>query len=244
MTDSAPAAGSPAPKSFVSRFLGVLFSPRETFASVVAHPTWVGMLALSTLVAAAAMYMLLSTEAGQQAALDQSVAAVESWGGTVDDAAYARLEKQAALSKYINPIAILIIGPLITFAIAGILLGVFNALLGGVARYKQVLSVVAHTAPISVVQQVFTTPLNYFRGSLSSPTNLSVFFPMLEENGFLASFLGAIDLFLVWWVFALAIGLAVLYRRRTRPVAFGLLATYGVIALGIALAKSLFSRAS
>jgi hypothetical protein len=67
---------------------------------------------------------------------------------------------------------------------------------------------------------------------------------MLEENGFLASFLGAIDLFLVWWVFALAIGLAVLYRRRTRPVAIGLLTTYGVIALGFALAKSLFSRAS
>jgi hypothetical protein len=244
MTDSASTAGIPAPKPFVSRFLGILFSPRETFASVVAHPTWVGMLALSTLVAALCMWALLSTEAGQQAVIDQSVSTVESWGGTVDDAAYARIEKQASISKYVNPVAILVIAPLMTFLIAAILLGVFNTVLGGDARYRQVLAVVAHAAPVSVVQQLFTTPLNYFRGSLSSPTNLSVFFPMLEENRFLTSFIGAIDLFLVWWGVVLAIGLAVLYKRRTRPIAVGLLVTYAVIALGLALAKSIFSRAS
>lgn len=244
MTESAPPTGAAAPKSFVSRFLGILFSPGEAFASVVARPTWVGMLALSTVVAAVCMFALLSTEAGQQAVIDQSVSSLESWGRTVNDEMYAQLEKQASIAKYVNPIAILVIAPLMTFLISAILLGVFNTVLGGDARYKQVLSVVAHTAPVSVVQQLFTTPLNYFRSSLSSPTNLSVFFPMLEENRFLTSFIGSIDLFLVWWTVVLAIGLAVLYKRRTRPIAIGLLITYGVIAVGIALAKSFFSRAS
>ena len=232
----------PGPKSFVARFTGVLFSPRETYESIVRHHGWVGMLALSTLVAALGMAALLSTEVGRQAMIDQSVSAMESWGRTVDDAAYAALEKQAAISRFVQPIAILVIGPLMTFVIAGVLLGVFNALLGGDAKYKQMLSVVAHTAPVSVVQQLFTVPVNYFRGSLSSPTNLSVFFPMLEEKSFLVSFLGAIDLFLVWWAFVLAIGLAVLYRRKTRPIAIGLFVTYGAIALVLALAKGFFSR--
>jgi len=44
------------------------------------------MLALSTLVAALCMWALLSTEAGQQAVIDQSVSSIESWGRTVDDA--------------------------------------------------------------------------------------------------------------------------------------------------------------
>jgi hypothetical protein len=236
------AGPDPGPKSFAARLTGILFSPRETYESVVRHHGWVGMLALSTLVAALGMAALLSTESGRQAMIDQSVSAMESWGRTVDDAAYAALEKQAAISRFVQPIAILIIGPLMTFVIAGVLLGVFNALLGGDAKYKQVLSVVAHTAPVSVVQQLFTMPVNYFRGSLSSPTNLSVFFPMLEEKSFLVALLGTIDLFLIWWVFVLAIGLAVLYRRKTRPVAIGLFVTYGVIALGIALAKSFFTR--
>ena len=37
-----------------------------------------------------------------------------------------------------------------------------------------------------------------------------------------------IDLFLIWWLLVLAIGLAVLYRRKTQPIA---LALYGVYAV-------------
>jgi hypothetical protein len=36
----------------------------------------------------------------------------------------------------------------------------------------------------------------------------------------------------------LAIGLAVLYKRRTQPIAITLFSIYGVIALGIALLRS------
>ena len=75
---------------------------------------------------------------------------------------------------------------------------------------------------MTVVQQVFVTPLNYMRESMSSATNLSVFLPMLDESSFVAKLLGTIDLFLVWWVFILAIGLSVLYRRKTSSIATGL----------------------
>ena len=57
---------------------------------------------------------------------------------------------------------------------------------------------------------LFTGPLNYFRGSMSSATNLSVVLPMIDEHSFLGRLLGMIDLFMVWWVVVLAIGLACL----------------------------------
>ena len=75
---------------------------------------------------------------------------------------------------------------------------------------------------VTVVQQVFVTPLNFVRESMSSATNLSVFLPMLDESSFLAKFFGTIDLFLIWWVVVLSIGLGVLYRRKTGPIAVGL----------------------
>ena len=53
--------------------------------------------------------------------------------------------------------------------------------------------------------------------------------------GLAARFLGMIDLFIVWWLIVLGIGLAVLYRRRTQPIVVGLLTVYLVIAAGIAL---------
>jgi hypothetical protein len=57
---------------------------------------------------------------------------------------------------------------------------------------------------------------------------------MLDESSFLAKLLGTIDLFLIWWVVVLSIGLAVLFKRKTGPVAAGLFIVYGVIAVIVA----------
>ena len=55
--------------------------------------------------------------------------------------------------------------------------------------------------------------------------------------------LGSIDLFRIWWLVSLAIGLAVLYKRRTSPIAWGLLAVYGIIVLVIAAVRAAVSGA-
>jgi hypothetical protein len=57
---------------------------------------------------------------------------------------------------------------------------------------------------------------------------------MLPETSFPARFFGTIDLFLVWWVMVLAIGLGVLFRRPTKTIALTLFAVYLIIALAVA----------
>jgi uncharacterized membrane protein len=61
---------------------------------------------------------------------------------------------------------------------------------------------------------------------------------MLPEGSFLANFLGAIDLFILWSIGLTSIGLAVLYRRRTPPIFISLVVVYLVIALAIAAVKA------
>lgn len=235
--------GEPAPLSLPARLIGVLISPRETYRHIVAHPRWFGALAVTVLIIAAAYAVFLRTEVGQQATLDQQVAALEGFGQTVGDAQYEAMRRQAGMAWIITPVTILVMSPLMTAIFAGILYGVFGGLLGGEGRYKQVFTVLAHAGVVSVVQALFVMPLNYARGSMSSPTNLSVFLPMLEEGSFLASLLGAIDLFIVWWIVVAAIGLGVLYKRRTGPIAWSLLAVYLLIALVIAAVKSMLGSA-
>jgi hypothetical protein len=144
------------------------------------------------------------------------------------------MEKMAPYAGYFG-IAYMAIGvPLMLLIAAGVLFAVFNAVLGGTASFKQVYASVVHSAFVWVVGWIFVMPLNYARESLSSPTNLSVLVPMLDENAFLTRLLGSIDLFMVWWTVVLAIGMAVLYRRRTQPILMTFLAIYALIALGIA----------
>ena len=61
---------------------------------------------------------------------------------------------------------------------------------------------------------------------------------MSAQIVFVTLFLGSIDLFLVWATINLAIGLGVLYKRRTGPIATTFLGIYVVIALVVAFFRS------
>jgi hypothetical protein len=76
--------------------------------------------------------------------------------------------------------------------------------------------------------------------TMQGPFNLGVLVPMMDENSFVARFLSWISLFTLWQTFVTAIGLGVLYRRKTTPIAVGLIATYVVIVAVLVTAFSAF----
>jgi hypothetical protein len=233
---AAAAAADGTSQSLPARLVGVLFSPQATFARIVARPRWFGALLVVTLVTCGLMFGLLSTESGQTAMLDQQVRQSEAFGQTINEQQYAQMERMLPMMRYFVPASQLVMIPIVTMVVAGILFAVFNAMLGGSASFKQVAAVVTHSGAVTLVQQLFVAPLNYARESMSSATNLGVFVPFLDEGHFVARFLGIIDLFIVWWLLVLAIGLAVLYRRRTSPIFWSFMGLYVIIALVIAIA--------
>jgi hypothetical protein len=239
MTTTAPTAGStPAPKNLVARFIGIITSPKETYQSVVASPKVLGMLLLTSVLIAVFTALPMTTDAGQQAAIEQQVQQMQSFGFQVNDQMYEQLQKGAGRMPYTTGISILVVTPIMIAIFSGILFAIFNAALGGEASYKQVYSVYTHSGVIGAVSAVLSGAVNFFSGRVGSVTNLGALLPMLPEKSFGAHLLGAIDIFLVWSIVVLAIGLGVLYKRRTQPIAISLLAVYAVIALGIAVFKS------
>jgi len=238
-TVSAGTPAAPAPSTggdhLAARLVGVIFSPKETFARIVARPAWIGALAVVTVVISALSFVFLRTDIGQAALLDQQVRQMESFGMQIDAEQYANMERMLPVQAVITAVAPLVMIPLFTLVLAGIIFGVFNALLGGSATFRQVAAVLAHSGAVSILQHLFVTPLNYARESMSSSTNLGLLVPFLDQGSFVARFLGTIDLFIVWWVLVVSMGLGVLYRRPTAPVFWSFMGVYVVIALVIAL---------
>jgi hypothetical protein len=226
---------SPAPKSLVARVLGIITAPRATYESVVAHPKWFGMLALCAVGLGVLIGGFLMTKVGQDAWLD---AALNSpFSGQVSDQQIQAMEKMAPYVGYGTVVYMLVLIPIFMVILSGILYAVFNAAMGGNATFKQVFTVVVHAGPIGLLSQLFTVPLNYFRGTMTSATTLAVLLPMLPDKSFAARLLGMIDLFLIWQLIVLSIGLAVLYRRRTQPIATALLVVYFIIAVIVAFVR-------
>ena len=226
---------SPAPKSLIARFIGIITAPRATYESVVAHPKWFGMLALCAVGLGVLIGGFLMTKVGQDAWLDAALN--RPFSGQVSDQQIQAMEKMAPYVGYGTVVYMLVLVPIFMVILSGILYAVFNAAMGGNATFKQVLTVVVHAGPIGLLSQLFTVPLNYFRGTMTSATTLAVLLPMLPDKSFAARLLGMIDLFLIWQLIVLSIGLAVLYRRRTQPIATALLVVYFIIAVIVAFVR-------
>ena len=238
MTEVATGSGAPsAEPGLIGRLVGVVLSPRETYAAVAARPKWLGALAVVLLITAAAQTWFVSTDTGQGLVLDQQVRAMESFGMQVSDEMYAQLQARMQYAVYTTGASLLVFAPIVNAFMAGVIVVIFSMLLGGAGTFRQVFAIVAHSGVITAIQQVFTVPLSLAAGRLAG-ANLAIFVPMLPEDSFATVFLGLIDLFLVWWVFSLAIGIGVLYKKKTGPIATSFLLIYGVIALVIAFVRS------
>jgi Yip1 domain len=230
-------------KGLLARLLGVLFSPRATYADVSARPRWFGAFLAVYLVTTTVATGFMSTEIGRNAVVDQQVSQSEAYGRRMNQQQIDRIEQMSHYYAYFTPVIQLVSLGVGSLLIAGIAFAVFNAVMGGDASFKQVYAVVVHSGVVLAVLSPFTTALAYARETMTTATNLAVFFPFLDDTSFVARLLGSIDLVFIWWFISVAIGLGVLYRRRTAPIATTLLILYASIGAIIAAIKTATSGA-
>ena len=237
MTEVAPPAAKP--MGLASRLVGVIFSPYKAYAAVAQRPRWFGALIISALLIGGSQSWLLTNEGIRADTVDQQVQTMEALGIPVTDQAYDQLERQMEWAPITQPISLLVGLPIINLLFAGLLMGIFTAIMGGNATFRQIYAVVAHSSFATAVAAVLIAPVNFVREQMSSPLRLNALLPMFDEETAVGMFLGMIDLQFVWLFVNLAIGIGVLYKRRTGPIMSSFLGVYVVIVLiitGIRLA--------
>jgi hypothetical protein len=222
---------SPA-ESLVARVLGIVHSPRTTFQAVSRAPHWLGIVTLAFLISAGCTTILLETDVGQLALLDQWERTASAFGQPIDDRQYAAMEELSRNGAAYAALSSLLGGPVLTVALSALFFASFRT---GRVTYRQVLAIVGHAGVILALRQVVAAPVTYARETLASPMTLSTFFGMLEEASLPARLFGLIDLFVIWWIVVLAIGLSVLYQRPARRLAVALVGTYVTLAVVLAV---------
>ena len=209
----------------LARFVGMITSPRATFENVVAHPRWFWMLVLVTVIVAACVDAA-DDDRGRPAGGARQQGPAD---GELRDAgqrpdvrehgegdAFRDLPRpSSACSSSARSSRVVV---------AGILFASSTRAMGGRPRSSSCSRSTSMRRSSRPLGQLFTGPLNYFRGAMSSATNLAVLLPMVDEQSFIGRLLGHDRP--VHHLVARACspsGLAVLYRRRTQPIAIGAL---------------------
>ena len=87
---------------------------------------------------------------------------------------------------------------------------------------------------VLALRQIVETPIMYLRETLASPITLGLIASPINEASPIARFLGIVDLFVLWWIVVLAIGVAVLHQRSARRLVLVFLGAYLAIAVILA----------
>jgi hypothetical protein len=214
-------------------------TPRATLADAVSNPRSLDLAVLIIAIAATCSTGFLLTRVGQLAALDQQVSYLESFGAVITDETYANLRKLVPYRPMIDAAVILIGWPIFWLLSARVVQWAATRAGRGERRFGQVLTVIVHASAIFAVRAIVAAPINYARESLGGATSLRMVMPGFGESAFPARLLGAVDIFVLWWLVLIAVGLSILYQTRTVPIARWLFGAYAGGAAAMALTQAL-----
>jgi len=238
---TAPPAVAPGPvvreRGFGQHLAGLLFSPREEFASILARPRfWVPLACWMALgIAFTAVWM-------QKVEPREFLRNQIQLSGRADKMDPGQLERvldaQARFFKPFGWVSVAVAPPLITFLIALVFLFVFRFFYAGEVRLAQSLAVVAWTF---FVVALVTTPLVLVVMSLKGEWNLSPQEAVQANAGMfldrqttarpLYSLASSLDLFSFWTMWLLASGYGVATRRTTAAAAAGVVGVWALYVL-------------
>lgn len=214
-------------------------SPRATLAAVVKEPRSLDLGILIVVMCAACSAGFLMTRVGELAALDQQVRQLESFGAVITDERYEALRALVPYRPAINATFIVVGWPVLWLAAARAIQWLGRRVGRREAGFRQVLTVVVHAWAIFAVRALVATPINYARESLGGATSVSMLMPAFGASTFPGRLLGAVDIFVLWWVVLMAMGLSILYQTRTLPIARWLFGAYAGGAATLALTQAL-----
>jgi hypothetical protein len=202
---------------------------------VASAPRWVGLVTVLAVVTAAGQAFLFQTEVGQVALVDQWERTALAFGQNIDDARYAELQALSRSGPLYGVATALASGPVLTAALATVIFLTFRPRGERTVSFSQVLAVIAHASVILAIRQLVSVPVSVAREATGGATSLGLWFPALDGTSFVGRFVAALDVFVIWWVVLLAIGVGILYGRQASPLAAAFLGVYAGLALLLAV---------
>lgn len=218
-TEAADAEGVPLP-GLPARIVQVFVSPAALFDRLKERPVWIGMMLLLVAVSVVSSF-LVPEEVMRELVRTQLPA----------DAGEAQIDQAVGFARVWGRVMAVVGTPVTVAVIAGILILVYNVLLGGDGRYGQLFSATTHAFAIYTVGGLLTLALIVSRGEMTT-LSLNLLIPGLEE-GFLFRLLRGINFFSLWTAAVLGIAVSRIYPKRSAGAATVLLIVLYVLLAAI-----------
>ncbi len=171
----------------------------------------------------------LATEAGYDAAIER----IESSSRIADDQKeeiIAKMDERMSGPNYMGWIFSFLGNPISVFFMALVALIVGNTFMGGSAKYGQLVNITAWAYMVAILEAIVKIPLMLSKWSLEVYTGLGVL-GIGEKGSFINSLFAGIDIFAIWRIVLIAIGMGIIYNKKTKPYIVAMIITWFVLRL-------------
>lgn len=230
--------------SIITNILNVFIAPSKVFDSVKEFDWKKAFVPLLILAVLGVVSYFFMKDMLMDYQYDAGLEKIENMSRLSDEQkqeAIARMDSQmeGGVQGIIGWVASAIGGPITVFFMALIALVVGNTLMGGGAKYGQLLNITAWTFMVNILEMIVKIPLMLSKWTVEVFTGLGVL-GIGESGSFINSLLAGIDIFAIWRIILIAIGMGVIYNKKTQPYAVGMLIAWFILKLIGAGASSIF----
>jgi hypothetical protein len=205
--------------SGVSKVFNVFFEPRKVFESLNVKPTWIVPIIIIALLAVSFFYFTFPYLMDQQV---QRILDNENIPEQAKASIIERIEEQTQPPLW--QMAIAPVGVLVSFiVVAAVLFFAFNVLLGGDSTFRRVLSAYCYSSLVAIPASIVKFPLVMAKGNINVQTSLALILSPDKQGSFIYSVLSSFDIFTIWQVLLLSIGLGVMYKFTTKKALMAVL---------------------
>jgi hypothetical protein len=205
--------------SEAGRLAGAFFSPGKAFADIAARPRFWAPLIITMLLTFGYTYSI-----GRHIGWDRIVRQQSESNPAMQDLPADQRENRIAMGTkvatvigYISPVIV----PLGVVVMAGVLMLVFNSMLGAALKFKQVFAAVCYTGLVGALSTALSIVMLFVKNpddfDIQHPLafNLGAFLDPDTKSKALLAFASSIDLFTLWTIALIAIALSAAARKLT-----------------------------
>jgi hypothetical protein len=200
------------PMGGAAKVLNLFFEPKKVFESLRIKPTWLVPFIIIALLGIGFFYTTYPY------IMNQQVERIRDNDKIPQDQKQTIIDKMTESSHpplWQLPLAP--IGTIFVFVIlAAILFFVFNVILGGDSSFRRVFSIYCYSNLIAIPSMIVKLPLIMLKKDIGVQTSLALLLSAESKETFLYRVFSGFDIFTLWAVILISIGMGVLYRYTTK----------------------------
>jgi len=201
---------------FMNDFVGVISNPAQTIARVMSGKRWQAALALILLVTAVCTFVTFPITKAEQAKFIRD----SEMASKLSDEQLANLDKFTPAGRVMGALYSAVFAALM-IVLAAFFIYLFFKVAGAEGNYVHYFSGVAHASILDMLLGgVLKATLILLKKTMMVHTGLTLFFPGLDFRSLSFIVLSQFDFFSLWYLAALALGIAVFARISPRRSIF------------------------